>query len=375
MRHDAIAIETSLAVTARPLELAVIIPTFNEIANVEPLLTRLSMALAGLHWEAIFVDDHSPDGTATHVREIGRTNSQVRIVERIGRRGLSSAVVEGMLASCAPVLAVIDGDLQHDEAILPQLFAAIASGEADLAVGTRYAGEGSVGDWDASRHRASQWATRIGQSLLKTNISDPMSGYFALSRSALMSAMPQMSGVGFKILLDIVASSPAPLRIVERSYTFRSREAGESKLGALVAAEYLALIADKLVGRFIPLRLLAFLLVGGIGVGVHLAVLRLSLGAGSTFLAAEIIAVTTAMSFNFFLNNIFTYRDRRLRGWKMLRGLLSFCAVCSVGAVANIGIGTWVNAHDGRWWLAGLAGVVIGAVWNFAASSALTWRK
>ena len=375
MRHDAIAIETSLAVTARPLELAVIIPTFNEIANVEPLLTRLSMALAGLHWEAIFVDDHSPDGTATHVREIGRTNSQVRIVERIGRRGLSSAVVEGMLASCAPVLAVIDGDLQHDEAILPQLFAAIASGEADLAVGTRYAGEGSVGDWDASRHRASQWATRIGQSLLKTNISDPMSGYFALSRSALMSAMPQMSGVGFKILLDIVASSPAPLRIVERSYTFRSREAGESKLGALVAAEYLALIADKLVGRFIPLRLLAFLLVGGIGVGVHLAVLRLSLGAGSTFLAAEIIAVTTAMSFNFFLNNVFTYRDRRLRGWKMLRGLLSFCAVCSVGAVANIGIGTWVNAHDGRWWLAGLAGVVIGAVWNFAASSAVTWRK
>ena len=142
-----------------------------------------------------------------------------------------------------------------------------------------------------------------------------------------------------------------------------------------MAAEYLALIADKLVGRFIPLRLLAFLLVGGIGVGVHLAVLRLSLGAGSTFLAAEIIAVTTAMSFNFFLNNIFTYRDRRLRGWKMLRGLLSFCAVCSVGAVANIGIGTWVNAHDGRWWLAGLAGVVIGAVWNFAASSAVTWRK
>lgn len=187
--------------------------------------------------------------------------------------------------------------------------------------------------------------------------------------------MPHMSAIGFKVLVDIVASLPTPLRIAEIPYTFRSRIAGESKLDALVSAEYLALLADKLIGRFIPLRLLAFLLVGGVGVGVHLAVLRASMQLGLSFIGAEIAAVIAAMTFNFFLNNIFTYRDRQLKGWKLAWGLMSFYAICSVGGIANIGIGTWVNAQDGRWWLAGMAGIVIGAVWNFAASSFITWRK
>jgi dolichol-phosphate mannosyltransferase len=297
------------------------------------------------------------------------------VVHRIGRRGLSSAVIEGMLATSAPVLAVIDGDMQHDETILPQLFTKIASGEADLAVGTRYSDGGSVGEWDASRHRASVWATKLGQWALKTDISDPMSGFFVLNRNTLMAAIPKLSGVGFKILLDIVSSAPTPVRIAEIPYRFRVREAGESKIGALVAIEYLALLADKTVGRFLPLRLLSFLAVGGMGVGVHLAILGTSLSLGLAFLAAEILAVFAAMTFNFFLNNIFTYRDRRLTGWKLVRGLLSFYAICTVGGVANIGIGTWVNAQDSRWWLAGMAGVVVGAVWNFAAASFVTWRK
>jgi dolichol-phosphate mannosyltransferase len=375
MRQEFIRPELGVSIADAPLQLAVIIPTFNESANVAPLLERLSMALAGIHWEAVFVDDNSPDGTADLVRSIGVSNRDVRVVHRIGRRGLSSAVIEGMLATSAPVLAVIDGDMQHDETILPQLFTKIASGEADLAVGTRYSDGGSVGEWDASRHRASVWATKLGQWALKTDISDPMSGFFVLNRNTLMAAIPKLSGVGFKILLDIVSSAPTPVRIAEIPYRFRVREAGESKIGALVAIEYLALLADKTVGRFLPLRLLSFLAVGGMGVGVHLAILGTSLSLGLAFLAAEILAVFAAMTFNFFLNNIFTYRDRRLTGWKLVRGLLSFYAICTVGGVANIGIGTWVNAQDSRWWLAGMAGVVVGAVWNFAAASFVTWRK
>jgi dolichol-phosphate mannosyltransferase len=365
-----------LAVDLRPLELAVIIPTFNEIANVEPLLLRLSLALAGIHWEAIFVDDNSPDGTAEHIRSIGLNDVHIRVVQRIGRRGLSSAVVEGMLASAAPVLAVIDGDMQHDETILPKMFAAIAGGSADIAVGTRYAGNGAgVGDWDADRQRVSRVATQLGRIILKTPMSDPMSGFFALSRQTLMAAIPKMSTIGFKLLVDIAASLPTPPRIVDIPYTFRSRIAGESKLDALVSVEYLALLADKMIGRFIPLRLLAFLFVGGLGVGVHLSVLGGALRLGIGFLAAEVAAVVAAMTFNFFLNNIFTYRDRQLKGWKLVGGLAGFYAICSVGGFANIGIGTWVNAQDGRWWLAGMSGIVIGAVWNFAASSFITWRK
>jgi dolichol-phosphate mannosyltransferase len=375
MRHDFIAVDESLAVADRPLELAVIIPTFNEVANIEPMLEKLTLALADISWEAIFVDDNSPDGTSEKVREIARINRNVRVVHRIGRRGLSTAAIEGMLASAALVLAVIDGDLQHDETILPQLYAAVAEGRADIAVGTRYAGDGSTGDWDERRAALSRIATVIGQKVLKADLSDPMSGFFALRRETLMQAMPALSGVGFKILLDIVASCPDRPRIVEVPYTFRSRIEGESKAGALVASEYLALLADKTIGQFIPLRLLAFLFVGGLGVGVHLTLLGASLATGLAFLTAEIIAVMGAMTFNFFLNNVFTYRDRRLRGLKAVWGLFTFYAVCGVGALANIGIGTWFNAQASHWWVAGLAGVLVGAVWNFAASSFVTWRR
>lgn len=375
MRQDFIAVDAGLAVDHGPLELAVIIPTFNESANVERLLGRLAIVLAGICWEAVFVDDNSPDGTAEVVRQIALDNRRVRVVHRIGRRGLSSAVIEGMLATAAPVLAVIDGDMQHDETVLPQLFAKVRSGEADIAIGTRYGEGGSVGSWDTGRVRISRIATRIGQMVTKTPLTDPMSGFFAVSRETLMAAIPKLSAVGFKVLLDIVASLPAAPRIAEISYTFRVRDAGESKASARVAAEYLALLADKTIGRFVPIRLLSFLLIGGMGVVVHLTALGSALWVGATFLTAQIGAVVVAMSFNFFLNNAFTYHDRQLRGWKMLAGLLSFYAVCSVGALANIGIGTWVNGQHERWWVAGLAGVAIGAIWNFAASAFVTWRK
>ena len=376
MRHEVISSSAlRVAEADAPLALAIIIPTFNESANVRPLLDKLSRALVGINWEAVFVDDNSPDGTADLVRQIGLTNRNVRVVHRIGRRGLSSAVIEGMLATSAPVLAVIDGDMQHDESILPQLFAKIFKGEADIAIGTRYIDGGGVGEWDEQRQRISQFATQLGQWALKTTVSDPMSGFFALSRSTLMAAMPKLSAVGFKILLDIISSSPTKLRIAEVPYKFRVREAGESKIGALVAMEYGSLLLDKTIGQYVPVRLINFLIVGGMGVGVHMTTLGLSLALGLTFLAADVLAVLVAMTFNFFLNNIFTYRDRQLKGWKMVGGLLSFWAICSVGGVANVGIGTWVNGHDGRWFLAGLAGVVIGAVWNFAASSFVTWKK
>jgi len=372
--HQSIQFAQPVPVEA-PLALAVVIPTFNETANVPVLLARLAIALAGISWEAIFVDDNSPDGTAELIRAIGIDSTRVRVLQRIGRRGLSSAVIEGMLATAAPVLAVIDADLQHDEAILPALYAAVAGGGADLAIGTRYAEGGSVGAWDARRHRASRIATRISHWMTGTEISDPMSGFFVISRPALMEALPKVSGIGFKLLLDIAASAPRPLRIAEIPYRFRPREAGESKLSARVAAEYLSLLIDKKTGGIFPPRLFSFLAVGMGGLGVQLTVLGALLALGLGFLPAEVLAVVAAMTFNFQLNNVFTYHDRRLTGWRMLTGLLSFYAICAVGAAANIGVGTWVSDSDGRWWVAGIAGAMVGAIWNYAVSSVLTWRK
>jgi dolichol-phosphate mannosyltransferase len=191
-----------------------------------------------------------------------------------------------------------------------------------------------------------------------------------------MASVPRLSGGGFKILLDIVSSAPVPLKIAEVPYVFRIRSAGESKLDLMVVAEYLKLIADKSIGRIVPVSLLLFLGVGALGVLVHLAVLgTLVNGASVAFAAAQAVAVGCAMTFNFSLNNVFTYSDRRLRGWRFAKGLAGFCAVCSVGAVANVGVGSYIYASDANWWMAGIAGSLIGAVWNYVASAALVWRR
>lgn len=375
MRHDTIVTDHVLPVDTLPLEVAVVVPTLNEAGNVERLIEKLSVVLAGRGWEVIFVDDNSADGTSDLVRRIGRTSRHVRIVQRVGRRGLSSAVIEGMLATAAPVIAVMDGDLQHSEDALPRLIDAIEMGEAEIAVGTRYAEGGCTGDWDAGRVRMSRFATRAGQIALGTDVSDPMSGFFAVRRDAFERALPRLSAIGFKILLDILASSPTALKVAEIPYQFRTRETGESKIGMRVVAEYAELIADKTIGRLVPVRLLKFLMVGGFGVFVHLAVLSMMLGTGNAFVVAQTAAVMTAIAFNFFLNNSFTYADRKLKGWRILGGLATFYAISALGAVANIGIGTWMAGQDERWWVAGVAGVLVGAIWNFAMSSALTWRK
>jgi dolichol-phosphate mannosyltransferase len=359
-----------------PIELAVVVPTLNEHDNIHPFIARLSEALAGISWELVFVDDNSADGTADLVRSLARYDRRVRVVQRIGQRGLASAVIAGALSTSAPVIAVMDVDMQHDEKVLPDLFRAVAFEGNDLAVGSRYMAGGSLGEWDESRAAISRSATRLASLLLKTPLTDPMSGFFAVSRDALMESLPRMSAIGFKILVDLVASSPKPLKVREVPYVFGTRHAGESKLDAMVAWEYLMLLADKTVGRVVPVRFLMFALVGGFGVGVHLAALFAGLNLiGLTFMMAQAAAVWTAMTVNFGLNNVLTYRDRRLKGWRLLSGLLTFYAVCLIGAAANIGIGTWIYEIDRTWWLAGVSGALAGAVWNYAASSALTWRR
>ena len=359
-----------------PLELTVVIPTLNEAGNVQPLLEKLGVALAGIEWEAIFVDDGSTDGTPDLLTSIAQNDRRVRMVRRIGRRGLSSAVVEGALASTTPIIAVIDADLQHDERILPDLYKAIAKDGNELAIGTRYAGNGSTGEWDDKRLRISRFATALASPIMKTRLSDPMSGFFAVRRDVLLEAAPGLSNVGYKILLDLVASSPRPLKLAEVGYTFGTRQSGESKLDEMVALEYLELLLDKTIGRFVPVKLVQFGAIGVLGVGVHLALLYLTLNVlGAAFAAAQATAVVGAMTFNFALNNRFTYRDQQLKGLAWVGGLLSFYLVCSIGAIGNVGIGSLVYEQFHGWWMAGIAGAIVGSVWNYVASGWLTWTK
>jgi dolichol-phosphate mannosyltransferase len=356
-------------------ELTIVVPTYNERDNVEALLARLDVALAGIAWEVIYVDDDSPDGTAAAVRRLAHSNRRVRVLHRIGRRGLSSAVVEGMLASSAPYLAVIDADLQHDEKLLPHMLAAIKAESLDIVVGSRHVAGGGTGSWDRRRVAISDFATRLARLVVSTELSDPMSGFFMMSRPAFERTVRHLSGQsGFKVLLDLFASTPIPFRFKELPYVFAERQHGESKLDGFVVWEYLMLLAEKLTRGCIPGRFLSFAVIGGLGVVVHLTTLFAVLHF-AIFPIAQATASVVAMTNNFIFNNLLTYRDRRLKGRRFFTGLISFYAVCSLGAVANVGIASMLFAHHYTWWLSGLAGVVVGVVWNYAVSSIFTWRS
>ena len=378
--------ESALAIPPRPEasvltqqwpaspELAVVIPVLNEADNVAPLVERLTRALAGIRWEAIFVDDDSPDGTADVVRALARLQGNLRCVQRLGRRGLSSACIEGILSSAAPYIAVMDGDLQHDEMLLPQMLAKIRAERLDVIVASRYTDAGSVGDWQRSRVVISDVAGRLSRLVVKADLTDPMSGFFMVERNAFAAAMRSLTGQGFKILLDLFASSPRPLAFAEVPLSFRQRLHGESKLDTLVAWEYLMLVLQKLVGPAVPVRFLLFSSIGALGIGTHL----LTLWFGTHMLAiafpvAQAIATVIAMTGNFLLNNLFTYRDRRLRGRRLVTGLISFYAVCGAGGAANVGVASYVAGGHHSWWLAGLAGAAVSVVWNYAMSSIFTW--
>lgn len=359
------------------LQLSVVVPTYCEAGNIASMISALDAALAGINWEVIFVDDDSPDGTMSTIRSIGAHDGRVRALRRVGRRGLAGAVIEGMLASGADIVAVVDADLQHDEKLLPEMLRDIETGKSDIVIGTRYdqTGDASEG-FSATRRVSSMLATTLTNMLLKTNVSDPMSGFFMLKRSLIDTIAPKLSPGGFKLLLDILASAPSGVRVSEKPYVFRPRKVGQSKLDGLVIADFLGLLLTKTTGNLVPPRFFLFALVGATGLIIHLAALRSAIVlAHASFNEAQIFAAFVAMTFNFFLNNALTFRDRRLSGVDIISGLLTFYVVCSVGTLANIGVADLVYNHDPNWWRAGIAGALMAAVFNYAASSALTWRR
>lgn len=368
------------APTAAPaeLELAVVLPTLNERGNIAPMVARLEEALGPTGWEAVFVDDNSQDGTAEEARRFARADARIRVIQRIGRRGLASAAIEGMCATSAPFVAVMDADHQHDPALLKDMLQAVKSGEADLAYASRFA-EGGNADGLSSRGRekGSRIANMLARKLTGTELSDAMSGYFLLRTEQLRKQAADLSGIGFKIMLDILATAKPPLRVKEFPLKFAERLEGQSKLDHGVVLDFLAGLYERYLGRVVPTRFALFGTVGGMGVFVHMAVLALMFCTGLTsFPVGTAIATVSAMTFNFWLNNLLTYRDNKLSGASALFfGWIKFCAACAVGAFANVAVSSLLEANGLRWWVAALAGVVLASVWNYALSSKFVWGR
>jgi len=364
---------------ALPPEISIVIPTLNERDNVVEVITSVARALQGVAWEIIVVDDDSPDGTSARVKQMARDDSRIRCLRRIHRRGLAGACIEGMLSSSAPYLAVMDADLQHDTCILPKMLQVLRADQADLVIGSRHAGGGSVGDGlSEMRARISRWAIKVARRMLHIDVEDLMSGYFAMRRDRFDLIAGGLAPSGFKILLDIIASAGGRLRTVEIGYTFKQRNAGESKLSTRVVLDFVALLIDKTTQGRIPIRFIFFSLSGASGVVVHLTALRLAIVALPSigFASAQALATIVAMTSNFFVNNLITYHDRQLKGsTAVFRGLVTFWALCAFGAIANVGVAAWIFAVAPVWWLAGLGGTAISAVWNFSVSSLFVWSR
>jgi dolichol-phosphate mannosyltransferase len=355
-------------------DLAIVLPTFNESGNIGPIVDRLARTLAGIHYEIIFVDDDSPDGTANVVRSLAQSRDNIRVLERIGRRGLASACIEGILAASAPFVAVMDADLQHDETILPEMFRRIRDENLDLVVASRHIDGGSMGDFPSWRVRLSQLGKRLSLMGAEHKLSDPMSGFFMVRFSVFERLAHRLSAI--KILLDIVLSADPGMRIGEVPYRFRAREHGESKLDVIVGLEYFELLVDKHFGDLVNVRFILFGMVGALGVAVHLLILRalLQLG-GVSFAKGQAVTTVIVMILNYVLNNSFTYRDRRRRGWSFWGGLLTFCLACGLGVAANVAIANEAFHRGVPWVLAALTGLLFSAVWNFGVTSMTTWRQ
>jgi len=355
--------------------LSIIVPTYRERENVPVLFERMKVALDDLPWEMIVVDDDSPDGTCDAAFAIAAADRRMRCIRRVNRSGLAGAVIEGWMASSADFVAVIDGDLQHDERILPKLYALLASGKGDLAIGTRVGAAGK-GGLSPARRRLSDLGGWFFRQIAGVEVTDPMSGFFMVRRDLVAGLAPRLATDGFKILVDVILSAGGKLKIVEVPYTFRERMVGESKLTPLVALDFLGLVVHHLSGGLLPIRFVLFAMVGAVGLLVHIAALtafRSFLGA-SDFSLGQFAATLVAMASNFILNNEITYRTYRYRGPAALAGFAAFALGCSVGALANIDIASFLYRSHQTWWVAGLAGAFLSAVWNYAVSTNLIWR-
>ena len=356
-------------------DISLVVPTYNEAKNIVPLIKRAEAALPGLDWEILFADDNSPDGTADVVREVSKQDDRVRLVLRLSDRGLAKASIQGMLSAKGDLLCVLDGDGQHDPEIIESMVAPIRAGNADIVSAARRLDEGTdVSALGPFRLGLSKIGNQLSRFVLGRDIADPLTGFFVIRRDAFLRVAPHLRDPGFKLLLDIL-SSDRDLRHSEVPFDFGQRLHGESKLDSFVAWQFATYLMSRLTRGIVPASLISFLIVGGSGVFIHLAVLYAVLSATGQFALSQTAAALAAVTSNFLLNNRLTFRDKRLRGTRLVTGYIKFLVISSIGIAANVSIATLTYQEVGQIaLLAALAGIALDTLWKFVVSSRFVWN-
>lgn len=357
-------------------DLSIIIPTYNERDNIEPLTRRLQTHLDGnVDYEIIVVDDDSPDQTWALAETLSKADPRLRVLRRTTKKGLASAVVDGFSSATGNVLAVIDADLQHDESILLSMHDQIAN--HDIVVGSRKVAGGGISQWNPLRRLISWFATQLARRFLRVPIADPMSGYFMLRREVFNEVAPKINPTGFKILLEIARHADSP-KIAEVGYLFRPRQFGKSKLSVGPIFAYLGLIYDATIEKILPMRLIKFCIVGLSGVFVNLGILYLF---ANLFALPKEAALIPAIAFsilsNYTLNNFWTFRDQVLRSWNAFTiGAVKYAAICSAGSLMNYAAALLLCKAAGmNLYLADIGGICLATIWNYCANARYTWRS
>ena len=357
--------------------LTVVLPAYNERENVDVLVAALHQAdIHGQIKRIIYVDDDSPDLTSEHIKS-SQYPIDVLCIHRIGRQGLSSAVVEGILLADTQYVAVMDADGQHTpHDLMEMLKLAMAEGN-QLVIGSRFKNQATVETHVGLRSLLSKVGNRLANHVLRRQLSDPLTGFFLIERSLFAEVSHQVRGSGFKILVDVIYNlRDKDIKIAETQIQFQQRLHGESKLDSGVMIEFVDQMIGLFIGKIYPEKFIGFLMVGVFGMCIHFTILYLTLFIlALSFTIAQTLATLVAMMANFALNNLLTFRRNRLKGFEWFKGLIYFVLVCSLGAVANVGVSGYIFKLDNMWWLSGLAGIIVGTAFNFTLSKYFVWKK
>jgi dolichol-phosphate mannosyltransferase len=354
--------------------LSLVIPTYREHDNITSLVEQVHSALSGIDYEILFVDDNSRDCSAELVQTLSH-QYPVRMLVRTDKRGLASAVVDGIGYAGSDIVCVMDADLQHPPEMVPALFEAIRGG-ADIAIASRYVPGGGCEGWGLLRKVISRGAIFIAHLLLPTirTVKDPMSGFFMLRREVV--AGRYLKPTGYKILLELLIEGRYE-KAVEVPFSFRLRHKGASKLNARQQVEYLKHVFSLMQRKGEFARFIKFCLVGASGVGVNMGLLWvLTEFAGLYYLVSAAISIETSIITNFLLNDYFTFHDRRLYGTsQFLWRLLKFNAVSLAGLGLNMGVLWLLTSVAGIYYLvSNLCGIAVATMWNYLVNHFWTWK-
>ncbi len=363
-------------------DVSIVTPTFNEHQNVPRLYELLAETLVDYRWELIVVDDNSPDRTWEAARALREQHNNLQVMRRVRSRGLSSACIEGVQMASGKYTVVMDADLQHDETKIPEMLERLKQG-ADLVIGSRFADNASAEGLSSKRREMmSRFGNLLSRIFIRQQLTDPLTGFFALRTEDFLHLTPRLSDSGFKILVDLLIEGHFP-RVEEVGFQFRKREAGYSKLDRVILWQFGTFLIEKMTRGLLPARFVSFAIVGGSGVFVHFATLFMMISITSTFWIGQLVATLVAMTSNFFFNNWLTFRDKRLHGVDQLRGLVLFALFASVGIIGNVGVSTYIvseytdgfSLNNSLIVAAASAGIIIDTLWKFVMSERFVWKK